>query len=150
MSHETEWAEGKSWCLYHADEEMHERCYWRRVGFVIFLAIALAMVLVPIIVNAAPAYRDRSPNGDIAGLRLLTEPCTNAKVLEHLAARVPPQYHVKFRAAVLTWGGKDWASCYIELDLVNQRGEEVKFVWSIDEEGAPFNPPYGIPRSLFR
>ena len=39
----TEWFEGRS-----VDEQKHERCFWRRVGFVIFAALALAMLLAPL------------------------------------------------------------------------------------------------------
>ena len=39
---DTDWFEGRT------AEEKHERCYWRRVGFVIFLAIAFALILGPL------------------------------------------------------------------------------------------------------
>lgn len=40
MSQETDWFEGRS-------EKQQERCYWRRIGFAIFLALALMMLLLP-------------------------------------------------------------------------------------------------------
>ena len=40
---ETNWFEDRS-----VDEQQLERCYWRRVGFVIFLAIAFALILGPL------------------------------------------------------------------------------------------------------
>ena len=39
---DTDWFEGRT------AEEKHERCYWRRVGFVIFFAIAGALLLGPL------------------------------------------------------------------------------------------------------
>jgi hypothetical protein len=44
---DTEWIYGRT------AEQKHERCYWRRVGFVIFLAIAGAIVLGPLMGCAA-------------------------------------------------------------------------------------------------
>lgn len=43
MAEETDW---------FAEQAQHERCYWRRVGFVIFLALAL--VLLPLGLYAGP------------------------------------------------------------------------------------------------
>ena len=95
-------------------------------------------------------YQAQGADGQLAGLRLSEAPCVNEKVRLHLAKReVPPQYVEKFKAAVLTWGGRDWHSCWVKLDLTDQHGREHEMVWSIDEEGAPFNPPYGIPFRLF-
>lgn len=43
-----DWFEGRRWSLFRTDEDAMERCYWRRVGFVIFAAIALALILSPL------------------------------------------------------------------------------------------------------
>ena len=40
MSQETEW--------FQEQEEAHERCYWRRVGFGLFIVIALAIIFAPL------------------------------------------------------------------------------------------------------
>lgn len=100
--------------------------------------------------EAALTYKAQGQNGQVAGLRLSEAPCTNQKVRDAVLARVPPQYHDRFKAAVLTWGGADWHSCWTKIEVIDQHGQEHEMVWSIDEEGAPFNPPYGIPLRLFR
>jgi hypothetical protein len=41
MSRDKEWFYGAC-----ADERLMERCYWRRIGFVIFAAIAIGMLLL--------------------------------------------------------------------------------------------------------
>lgn len=38
---------------YAAEEKQQVRCYWRRVGFSIFAAIALALILVPLLTGCA-------------------------------------------------------------------------------------------------
>ena len=35
-------------CIEDEDERLSERCHWRRVGFVIFLALAFALILGPL------------------------------------------------------------------------------------------------------
>lgn len=146
MGHETEWAEGREFHLFHEDDEMHERCYWRRVGAILFFALALAMILVPLYVQAAPVFRNMGNDGQPVALRLLGTPCVSEKVLQHLKQ----EWHASFKAAELTYGGRKWESCWIEIDLTDQQGRPFKSVFSVDEEGAPLNPPYGIPKQLFR
>lgn len=114
-----------------------------RIALVLFLLVCMPA-------EAALSYRAQGGNGQVSALRLSEAPCTNEKVKAHVSARVPAQYHARFKAAVLTWGGADWHSCWTKIELVDQNGQEHEMVWSIDEEGAPFNPPYGIPLRLFR
>jgi hypothetical protein len=90
------------------------------------------------VARAAPIFKAEGANGTPAALRLTAAPCTDAKVLEALREKVSPLLAGKFRAAVLSWDGRIWASCWIDLGGV---------VYSIDEEGAPFQP---IPLELFR
>ena len=66
-------------------------------------------------------------------LWLFQEPC-GEKVAQHLKA----EYRDRFRSAKLTWGGKDYESCWIV-----QGGA----VHSIDEAGDLMTP---IPIHLFR
>ena len=44
-----EWFEGRS------VDELHQRCYTRRVGFVIFLALAAALILGPMLAGCSSA-----------------------------------------------------------------------------------------------
>jgi hypothetical protein len=63
----TEWFEGRS-----VDEQKMERCYWRRVGFVVFLAVLMALVLLPLQAYAEPLYV-----AETGGIRITlhSEPC---------------------------------------------------------------------------
>ena len=63
--------------------------------------------------------------------------CEHSKILAHLVAMGGGQFLDKFKKATLTFGGREWESCWIEMD---------GFVISIDEEGAPLEP---IPARLF-
>lgn len=142
MSQETEWFEGKS----------HNR---RMIIFpwilrAVIVGASIGAVFYAGGVRAALAYESMGGNGQPAKLRLSEAPCTNENVIKHLHSFIKPQYIPRFKAAILTWGGKDWHSCWLELDLLDQNGREVQTIWSVDEEGTPFNPPYGVPRSLFR
>lgn len=125
MSQDDEWFEGRS------VDAPYERCYWRRVGFAMFLGFVLALFVVA--AHGAPTFRGQGDNGPIA-LVLLDDPCKDAKVLSH----IKQEWHSKLRAARLTWGGREWASCWLEMGGL---------VYSIDEEGAPLQ---AIPRRAFR
>lgn len=83
---------------------------------------------------SGPIFRSFGQNGQPAALRIFEAPCSDPKVLQ----RIRPHHHQEFKAARLTWGGQDWASCWIELDGI---------VYSIDEEGSEFQP---VPRRMFR
>lgn len=153
MAQETDW-----FAELQTNEARHERCFWRRVaalaigGFLAAVTIGavLGMVLYSAKAGAALNYRAQAPNGQSVGLRLSDAPCTNEKVKAHLAAVIRPEYLDKFKAAVLTWGGRDWHSCWFTITVIDQGGREHEMVWSLDEEGSPFNPPYGIPKQMFR
>lgn len=113
----------------------------RRWGWWLFVVIALGLVFHPLLFSraiAAPVFQAEGRNGQPAALRLLDAPCRDEKVLTHIALRAKPELAAKFKAAVLSWGGALYASCWIEMD---------KVVYSIDEEGSFFQP---VPRALFR
>ena len=58
---DTEWFYGRS-------DDRHERCYWRRVGFVLFLAFAAALLLGPLMGCATEAP---SPVAQVCYMRAL-------------------------------------------------------------------------------
>lgn len=124
---ENEWFEGRG------DDEPESPTV---LAWWIWGALALAMILVPLLAHSAEVYRDRDDQGGPAIYRLSEKPCTHPKVLEHLRAQILDDR--RFKAGILTWHGKEWASCWIEV-----RGT----VLSIDEEGSPFSP---VLRKLFR
>lgn len=107
------------------------------LGFVCFLVL----VGLATSASAAPLFKNVGNDGRPMSLRLLDAPCTNSKVVTHLIANVKPEFISQFKSAVLHYGGRDWASCWIEYQ---------GFVLSYDEEGAPFAPPTGIPMELFK
>lgn len=121
-------------------------------GTAILLGLAAAMVSIALQRSAhgAETFRGAGTNGQPFSLRLSEAPCSDARVLEHLRAKLPSHMVAEFKAATLHWGGRDWASCWTEIVLVDQTGREHKSVFSVDEEGDPLNPPYGIPRRHFR
>lgn len=102
MADDTDWFAEKQ-------EKQQERCYWRRVGFIAFIAILMVGGVVLALYSKkahADALVARS-GGD--SVRLLTEPCKNAAVLDQLK----PEYHERFRAGEGNIGGKKYALCWI-------------------------------------
>lgn len=112
--------------------------FWGWTLFAWLIFIALAGVGIVKCAQAAPTFNAFGMDGNPAALELRQTPCENAAVVKHLREKVKPEYISSFRAAVLTWGGKQWASCWIERDGV---------IFSIDEEGSYFQP---TPRRFFR
>jgi hypothetical protein len=49
------------------DDSMHDRCYWRRVGFGLFIAIALAVIFAPLYGCAT----EKKPDPQVCYLKLL-------------------------------------------------------------------------------
>jgi len=80
-----------------------------------------------------------SSGGGPVALRIyLSEPCTYAPALAHIA----PRYREMFRRSVLTWQGKDFEACWVEYD-----GRAL----SVDEDGAWFNQRQGgVPLTQFQ
>lgn len=109
----------------------------------LLVGLAIAGVFYASKLYAALNYRAPGANGQVAGLRLSEAPCSYEKVLKH----IKEQFHSRFKAAILTWNGRDWQSCYTEFDAPNEAGKVETFIFSIDEEGAPFNP---VPKRMFR
>jgi hypothetical protein len=104
------------------------RWFWGTVIAVV------AVFLWSVQAYAAKVFKAEGRDGNPAALRLFDKPCTDQKVL----SKVMEAMRDKLKAAQLTYGGAEWASCWIELN---------GSVYSIDEEGAPFQP---VPRYLFK
>lgn len=47
MANETDWFQGASL------DKAHQRCFWRRIGFGVFFAIAAALLLFPLLTGCA-------------------------------------------------------------------------------------------------
>lgn len=78
-----------------------------------------------------------SSGGGPVVLRIYFDICSHAPAL----AYITPPYRQMFKRSVLTWQGKDWESCWVERD---------GHVLSVDEEGALFNRPVGVPLTMFK
>lgn len=121
---------------HHFNEDARmEREMLRRV---ILWLVAIATILVGAFfagrLSAAEVFKAENAQGPVA-LRLSEDPCTDKKVLAVLSDKVLDDR--RFKAAVLTYGGRDWKSCWVEINGA---------VLSIDEEGAPFQ---AVPRQMF-
>lgn len=112
--------------------------FWRRtlIAWLVVVVAGAGGLAYCARAGAAEVFRGFDRQGGVAALKLQEEPCTNKAVMEQLRKRALDVR--RFKAAVLTYGGRDWASCWIDLDDT---------VLSIDEEGAPFQP---VPRHLFK
>ena len=116
-----------------AKEERRKLRPW--VGAVVSGACLAALFVLATSAYAVPMLK--SSDGSVA-LKLKDTPCSDEKVLFFLAQKVQPEFLGKFKDSVLTYGGREWKSCWIE-----HQGH----IFSIDEEGAPMQP---IPLQYFR
>lgn len=113
----------------------------RRLAWWLFFIIGLVLLFHPLFArygHAAPVFRAQSASSGPVALKLLQDPCKNSAVIAYLTKLGAGPNLRKFKAAVLTYGGRDWASCWIEFD---------GYVYSVDEEGSPLEP---IPRKQFK
>jgi len=111
--------------------------FWGWTLFAWLLFIAIIVLGFVKCAQAAEVYRVEDPPGKVRmSLRLSEEPCTHARVRAALYAKLLDDR--RFKAAVLFYAGRDWASCWADVDGV---------VLSMDEEGAPLQP---LPRREFK
>ena len=123
--------------FYHEADRRLARCVYRRlICWALAVALILASILFVTLAHSALVFRAIREDGQPVALRLLTTPC-GEKVRAHLF-RVNEWIWPKLKAAVLTWEGRQWESCWVEVNGV---------VHSIDEEGAFFQP---VPFRMFR
>jgi hypothetical protein len=108
----------------------------RLLVWLLVAPLALCLALAAGKVFAGETFRGFSEQGGEVVLRLGKEPCTNKAILVVMKDRFLDAR--RFKAAVLTWGGKAWASCWVERQGV---------IHSLDEEGAAFQP---VPRAAFK
>jgi hypothetical protein len=120
----------------HVDDDAMQKCFVRRVMLGTLLgALVAACVLYSVRPARADAYR--SKNGEAALVRHQTQ-CDDADILTHILRLGGGELLGQFKKATLTYGGREWRSCWIEIDGM---------VYSVDEEGAPMQ---AIPASLFK
>ena len=100
-------------------------------------AIALAFLIGTATANEI--FTSKDLDDTTMSLELFQDQCVNAKILAWLVLNVNMPYVQRFQRARLHWKGKDWASCWIDIDGL---------VYSVDEEGVKLLPP--IPRAMFK
>ena len=123
--------------FYHeADRRLARSVYCRLICWALAVALILAAIIFVTLAHSALVFRAIGDDGRPVALRLLITPC-GEKVKAQLF-RVREQFWPKFKAAVLTWEGRQWESCWVEVNGI---------VHSIDEEGAFFQP---VPFRMFR
>lgn len=119
---------------HEAKEERRKLRSWAHYAF--GAGCALALFIAAFNAIADEIFRSKDHQGQDAVLRIKNEPCANKKVIDKLQADFL-DYRL-FKASVLTWKGKDFASCWVE-----KNGH----VLSVDEDGSPFQP---VPRRVFK
>jgi len=102
-----------------------------------FALLALVFILAPVVL-ALEVFKSEGRDGQPMSLTLLETRCGDAAILKHLLTRVNAATLEKFKDARLFYGGKEYASCWVEWDGV---------VFSIDDTGETLQP---IPRSSFK
>lgn len=119
--------------------DKHEIAYLRRViGFLLIAGFVLWAVY-PKEVRAAEVLKNVDRQDRPMSLTLTQKPCKDS--VKQWFTKVNPALHDLMKAAILFYAGKNWDSCWVDID---------GFVYSIDEEGVPFQGGQGIPRRLFR
>jgi len=115
-----DWFEGRRWSLFHGDEEAMERCYWRRVGFVMFAAVALAVIILPLLLGGCatitpPPQPSKSAydgppmvttDGKGNSIRLTKAPCPNVSGW------------LSMSAAEMVFEGKQYKACWVMVGTV--------------------------------
>ena len=118
---------------YQDEEEARDtllpKLFWAAV-----IGLALAAALYPAL---SRADEFRSQDRSVALVRHDAK-CDDADILAHILRLGGGDLLQQFKKATLTYGGRDWRSCWIEVDGM---------VYSIDEEGSPLQP---LPARLFR
>ena len=99
----------------HADFRLNKDLAAVQCRFFERLLILLAFLFLAVWATSAYAnfgmlFEWRGETGSKNSLRLLDKPCESKKVL----AFIHEQYHSKFRAAKLTYDGKQYDSCWLE------------------------------------
>ena len=104
-----EWFQGEV-----VEDWQYERCYWRRVGFAVFAALAAVMLLLPLggcssvvfVEDRKPAYDGppllaKASNGD--SIRLTKEPCPNTSGW------------LAMSSAEMFYQGKSYKACWVKV-----------------------------------
>lgn len=82
MSQETQWFQD------HGLDDQHERCYWRRIGFILTAALALAVILAPL-VGCATQEKKEEPRNEVCSFQLLGQTSSGMPVVAMTC--VPPE-----------------------------------------------------------
>lgn len=125
MATDSEWFEGKR--------------YHRKTCLPISFWIGV-IALTGCFLYGAKAFADTSfqaKDGSVKYVRHSAQ-CEDADILKYLLAMGAGHLIDQFKKGTLTYGGREWRSCWIEMQ---------ETVFSVDEEGSPLEP---IPATLFK
>lgn len=106
-----DWFEGRSWSLFHDDDEAMQRCYWRRVaGLLWLLVVAIAIFSFAGCTTLTPPQASKSAydgppmvvsDGSGNSIRLTKAPCPNVSGW------------LSMSAADMTYEGKKYKACWV-------------------------------------
>ena len=122
----------------------HLRVVWGAFALLVVLFIA-APTFAQDKTGKSTVFKHEDRNGYPMALRLYQSPCLDDKVMGRLIRMVKPDMIEKFQTAVLTWQGKEYASCWIEI-LQDKEDPRSGLIFSVDETGETLQP---IPASEF-
>lgn len=114
------------------EERMAQHRYWFRL-----LVVSAVAALFLLGVKKAIADEVRAPDGSVVYVRH-DAACNDADILAHILRLGGGERAGEFKKGTLTYDGRDWRSCWIEVGGL---------VYSIDEEGSPLEP---LPSRLFK
>lgn len=109
MAHDEDWFEGRSWSLFHPDEKALERCYWRRIGALLWLLVVV-IAIFSLAGCATPPQASKSAydgpamllaDGQGNFIRLKKDPCPNVSGWLAMAM------------AEMTYQGKPYKACWM-------------------------------------
>lgn len=125
-----------NWSEYEPEHVQETRAHWLRLFWHIACCASLGVILA-LAVREARADVASSPTGDVK-LERHQAACDDADILAHVLRMGGAHVIDKLKKATLTYGGREWRSCWVEID---------GYVFSVDEEGAPLQK---IPASAFK
>lgn len=116
------------------DQEEQRDTLLPKLFWALVIGLALAAALYPVF---ARADEFRSPDRSVALVRHDAQ-CDDADIVAHILRLGGGDLVDRFKKATLTYGGRDWRSCWVELDGM---------VYSVDEEGSPLQ---ALPVRMFK
>jgi hypothetical protein len=120
------------------EERRAQGRYWLRLAVLVALAATALYVVGLFLPKEARAESSvAAADGSVKYVRHDGQ-CEDADILKHLAQMGAGERLSEFKRGTLTYGGREWRSCWIEVD---------EMVYSVDEEGSPLQ---ALPARIFK